>query len=60
MVRTYQPELEDDFDQVFDPLFHLAFVTLTAEQLAWARNNRNEPCPCGSGIKSKKCHLRTA
>jgi len=22
------------------------------------RVGRNEPCPCGSGLKFKKCHLR--
>lgn len=21
--------------------------------------NRNQPCPCGSGLKSKKCHNDT-
>ena len=21
-----------------------------------ANRNRNEPCPCGSGLKQKKCH----
>jgi hypothetical protein len=25
---------------------------------AWARAGRNEPCPCGSGIKYKKCCLK--
>lgn len=57
LIRTYRPELEDEFDRIFDPLFHLAFVTLTDKQLAWASDHRNEPCPCGSGVKSKKCHL---
>lgn len=22
----------------------------------WAKAGRNEPCPCGSGLKSKHCH----
>ena len=60
LIRAYRPELEEDFDRVFDPLFHQSFATLTDEQLAWAKNHRNEPCPCGSGVKSKKCHLAVA
>ncbi|MEM9779505.1 MAG: SEC-C metal-binding domain-containing protein, partial [Pseudomonadota bacterium] len=26
--------------------------------LAWAKTGRNEPCPCGSGLKYKHCHGR--
>lgn len=26
----------------------------------WPRVGRNEPCPCGSGRKFKKCHLLLA
>lgn len=29
------------------------FVTLTEEQM---RAGRNDPCPCGSGLKFKRCH----
>lgn len=29
------------------------FVTLTPEQM---QTGRNEPCPCGSGLKFKRCH----
>ena len=25
-----------------------------------AKIGRNDPCPCGSGKKSKKCHVRAA
>jgi len=28
-------------------------------EAAFAKTGRNEPCPCGSGIKFKKCHGRT-
>lgn len=28
--------------------------------LAWPRVGRNQPCPCGSGKKFKRCHGRTA
>jgi len=24
-----------------------------------AKVGRNDPCPCGSGLKFKKCHWRT-
>jgi preprotein translocase subunit SecA len=33
-------------------------VPPTAQQLAAGRVGRNDPCPCGSGKKFKKCHLR--
>ncbi|MEO1664028.1 MAG: SPASM domain-containing protein, partial [Chloroflexota bacterium] len=29
-----------------------------AREAAFARAGRNDPCPCGSGIKFKKCHGR--
>ncbi len=25
---------------------------------AYTRYGRNDPCPCGSGLKAKRCHLR--
>ncbi len=27
-------------------------------EATFAKAGRNEPCPCGSGIKFKKCHGR--
>jgi uncharacterized protein len=27
-------------------------------QAAFARAGRNDPCPCGSGLKFKQCHGR--
>ena len=27
---------------------------------AVARAGRNDPCPCGSGLKTKRCHGQTA
>lgn len=56
MVTQYQPDLATEFDARFRPLFHRAYMRLEPHQLAWAENNRNEPCPCGSGLKSKRCH----
>jgi uncharacterized protein YecA (UPF0149 family) len=29
----------------------------TPAQLKRRKVGRNEPCPCGSGLKFKKCHL---
>jgi uncharacterized protein len=32
-----------------------------ALEAAFARASRNDPCPCGSGLKFKRCHgLRRA
>jgi uncharacterized protein YecA (UPF0149 family) len=31
--------------------------TPTPKQLTRKRIGRNDPCPCGSGKKFKKCHL---
>lgn len=36
---------------------HLMPVEPTAQQLKRMRVGRNDPCPCGSGKKFKKCHL---
>jgi preprotein translocase subunit SecA len=30
------------------------------EQVIRRKVGRNEPCPCGSGVKFKKCHLNKA
>jgi len=27
-------------------------------QKLFAKAHRNDPCPCGSGLKFKKCHYR--
>lgn len=32
----------------------------TAKQRRRGKVGRNEPCPCGSGLKFKKCHLDMA
>ena len=57
MIDQYAPDLRESLDAL-DPLFIRAFHELTPEQLEAARHgaNRNQPCPCGSGLKSKKCH----
>lgn len=28
------------------------------QKQAWGKVGRNDPCPCGSGKKAKKCHFR--
>ncbi len=38
-------------------MFHLAREQ-QAQQQQFARAGRNDPCPCGSGLKFKKCHGR--
>jgi uncharacterized protein YecA (UPF0149 family) len=34
-------------------------VAPTQKQLARKRVGRNDPCPCGSGKKFKRCHYKT-
>jgi uncharacterized protein YecA (UPF0149 family) len=34
-------------------------ISPTSKQLKSHRINRNDPCPCGSGKKFKKCCLNT-
>jgi hypothetical protein len=34
----------------------IGFVSLTPQRLRSAAAGRNDPCPCGSGRKFKKCH----
>ncbi len=57
MIDRYAPDLREGLDAL-DPLFIRAFHELSPEQLEAARHgsNRNQPCPCGSGLKSKNCH----
>ncbi|WP_040598807.1 DUF5677 domain-containing protein [Patulibacter medicamentivorans] len=55
-VDRYRPDLKEDLFAVLDPHAFAAFVNLDDEQAEYARQNRNQPCPCGSGFKSKKCH----
>lgn len=55
-MDRYRPELKEDLFAVLDSSAFMAFVDLSDEQAEYARRNRNQPCPCGSGIKSKKCH----
>jgi preprotein translocase subunit SecA len=69
--HRHQHELEaavarhvgEDDDQTVDPATQLARMRASAESApqspptqAAPRIGRNDPCPCGSGKKFKKCH----
>ncbi len=57
---------EDDFGDYEDEGYGKALVTPSRAQAAegrdpedpdtWGRVGRNEPCPCGTGLKYKHCH----
>jgi len=57
---------EDDFGDYDGEAYGKALVTPSRAQAAegrdpenpdtWGRVGRNEPCPCGSGLKYKHCH----
>lgn len=36
---------------------HLMMIDPTTKQRRTMKVGRNDPCPCGSGKKFKKCHL---
>lgn len=58
MVDHGAPQLADDLRKACTRPFALAFREVSDEQHRWARKHRNEPCPCGSGLKSKHCHAQ--
>jgi len=39
------------------PHTHIMRINPTARQRERGKVGRNDPCPCGSGKKFKKCHL---
>jgi uncharacterized protein len=43
--QTESPELPPEVLAMREPVVYLV-----------ARQGRNKPCPCGSGVKFKKCH----
>jgi preprotein translocase subunit SecA len=57
---------EDDFGDFEEEGYGKALVTPSRAQAAegrdpenpdtWGRVGRNEPCPCGTGLKYKHCH----
>jgi hypothetical protein len=57
-IDRYRNDLREDFEAAVDSSFARAWVTLAPEQqrLATDGAHRNQPCPCGSGLKTKHCH----
>lgn len=55
-----------DSSEIFEDQVEMK-IQPTRRQLARApitngaigRVGRNDPCPCGSGLKAKKCHLKS-
>ena len=57
---------EEEVPEAFSSPYGQAIVTPSRAQAAegrnpedpstWGRVGRNEPCPCGSGLKYKHCH----
>lgn len=54
VVVGLEPDEPEDITDVLK-LLHPDRFTVRAEQTA----GRNDPCPCGSGVKYKKCCLRS-
>ncbi|MBS7545386.1 preprotein translocase subunit SecA [Ancylobacter oerskovii] len=57
---------EDEFAQLAGESFDAATLAPAepardpSDPASWGRVGRNEPCPCGSGLKYKHCHGRFA
>ncbi len=57
---------EEDFDSNYDDDYGKAILTPSRaaaaegrdpnDESTWGRVGRNEPCPCGTGLKYKHCH----
>lgn len=52
-LRRLSPAYADDFSDFLNEVTR-AFITLRPEQVKDV--GRNDPCPCGSGEKFKRCH----
>ncbi len=60
----YQIQVQNPTEEMYEPVYHVTGMNrgedgetrkpLVREQ----KVGRNEPCPCGSGLKYKKCHGR--
>ena len=51
---TFELDVADRFEQEHGRKIMREFLPLSDEQLKGL--GRNDPCPCGSGLKYKKCH----
>lgn len=59
VMQRKHPELYTMLERVFRQDLHLRTGALAAERLRGRPEfGRNSPCPCGSGVKYKKCCLR--
>ena len=64
-IHTFTPEqwdaLQDAYRRGIDEtakfMLPMTSVKPTQKQLKYMKVGRNDPCPCGSGLKLKKCHL---
>ena len=54
-IRRQLGELIAAMDELFSPLREAADASPASFRAAPRRARRNEPCPCGSGRKSKRC-----
>ncbi len=62
--KIYRAELMDKMRETMDEAEKKRFIEMqippTPKQMArrpYPKVGRNEPCPCGSGRKFKRCHL---
>ncbi len=61
VMQRKHPELYTMLEKVFRQDLHARKGALAAERLRGRPEfGRNSPCPCGSGVKYKKCCLRKA
>jgi preprotein translocase subunit SecA len=50
-------EFEEEEEETNSPSFEPPIPTIPVQRDSrWANVGRNDPCPCGSGKKFKKCH----
>ena len=70
MFTNHDDDFDDGEGSGRDTEYGKAIVTASRAQAAegrdpdnpdtWGRVGRNEPCPCGSGLKYKHCHGKIA
>ena len=56
--ETFKKLMEEGDDEWKIKNYISMKIPPTKTQLSRGRVGRNEPCPCGSGKKFKKCHLK--
>jgi uncharacterized protein YecA (UPF0149 family) len=53
-IHNMTPEMWDELPE--ESKKYMIPITPTKKQKITMKVGRNEPCPCGSGLKFKKCH----